>query len=182
MVLGLCSVVVAFLMLLTENFGTEQLTEGLKLFALISGISLILAFYFNKRSRIRPSWSLPFGLILIVISLGYFLCDIVPGFEKPSFGLSLITEALAIFDGVLLISCGLHLRELTMKRRFMHYTFSLLCFVFVILSYGDYFSLRSNEISCCGVFLIIFGAEAIGEGISDMVREKIRRTKNYNGN
>ena len=163
------------MLLIPNEIGREALMFGIKTFTVLCGAGVVAGFFFNSRTRFRPTYTLPLGLILTGTGLLYLASEFIDDISAPQISLPSVVMLLSFITAVLLLTSAIQLRALRLKRWLLHLIYALLSSAFGIMVFFDLFSLRANEFICVSVYMFILAIVFFTEGITDIAkRMKIR--------
>jgi len=168
---GFAELIVSIALSFAQRINETTLLTGLAVCTCLFGIGYFAAYLSNARTRFRPSWYLPFGFFMMIISV---IALIVHFFElrAPSVGLVSVAILLCVFNTVILFSTSLQLRALCLARWFAVAFFGVLNAVIAVVLYFDLLGLKSNPFACISVCLALFGIQTLAETFYNVLREK----------
>lgn len=170
MTVAVCLAAAGVLMLVQKDIGMTWLQLGLKIFLLVCGLGIISGYFLNSRTRFRPGWTLPTGIIFTFIGGGYLILDSVPTISSPSVSTGTFVMFFAFINGCLLLSTSIQLFSLRLKRWTVYLVYSLLSFGIVSLIYIDAFTLKTNSLIACAVYMFLLAAQLVTEAVIDLLK------------
>ena len=80
-------IAVGLLLIISRNIGSDAIVLGIKVFTLIAGLGIIAGYFLNQRTRFRPCWTLPMGIMFSAVGAAYLIADALPAVDKPQIAL-----------------------------------------------------------------------------------------------
>lgn len=174
---ALCLFGIGVLLLIQKDIGSADIITGLKFITLICGAGILAGFFLNTRTRFRPGWTLPLGLILTLIGVGYVFSDIFKAVKKPSVGLSVIVILISFINSCLVLSTSIQVFSLRLKRWRYYAAYAIINFTYFTMLFTNTFSLRENELVGCSIFMFILAVQLTVEGLIDLLKFEAARKR-----
>ena len=163
------------LLLIPNEIGRSSLMFGLKVFTVLCGGGVIAGFFFNSRTRFRPTFTLSLGIFLAAAGLFYLALDISGKVNAPQISLPSVVMMLAFISAVLLATSSIQIKALKLRRWIFQLIYALVSASFGIMIFFDLFSLRENEFVCVSVFAFILAVTLFTEGVTDAVKRYLKK-------
>jgi len=167
-------IAVGLLLIISRNIGSDAIVLGIKVFTLIAGLGIIAGYFLNQRTRFRPCWTLPMGIMLSAVGAAYLIADALPAVDKPQIALVPVVILFSFAGGALFLSTAIQLKSLILKRWIFDLLFSVVSFTYCFMLYMDAFSLRNSEFVACAVLMFILATALVFEGLTDIVKQSYK--------
>jgi hypothetical protein len=169
--IGIAEIIVALLLLLSLKINQKALIYGVIICTSVFGIGYFSAYFANARTRFRPCWYLPMGLLLLSIG-GVFAIFNIAGANIPSVSISTLVMCIAGFNFIVSMSNSFHLNALCLSRWYTIALFSIINACYSLFIYFDFFSLRSKTMLCVAVMFILLAFQTLIEPFYIFRKEK----------
>lgn len=173
---GVAELVVAFLLFLSLKINETTLMYGLSVCTAVFGLGYFCAYIANARSRVRPCWYLPIGILLAGIGVFPFVAKML-SVALPGVSLSAVVICICVFNAVISLSNSFQLKSLCLSRWFAVAFFSAVNFCYGVFVYLNLFDLRTENNICIAVFLIIIAVQTLFEPFYIFGKESISGKK-----
>ncbi|MBO7503593.1 MAG: hypothetical protein J6U38_04415 [Clostridia bacterium] len=167
-------IAVGLLLILSRDIGSDSIVLGLKIFTLVAGLGIIAGYFLNQRTRFRPCWTLPMGIMFSSVGAMYLVADALPAVDKPQITIVPVVILFSFAGGALFLSTAIQLRSLLLKRWVFDLIFAVISLVYCFMLYMDTFSLRSREFISCAVLMFIIATALVVEGLTDIVKQSYK--------
>ncbi len=174
---AVCLLGIGVLLLIQQDIGYKDILTGLKITMLICGAGTVCGYFFNSRTRFRPCWTLPMGIFLTFIGAGYIAADIIKPLTTPDLNLSSVVLLIIFLNVTLLLSTSVQVAALKLRRWRYYAAYAIANMIYLVLMYTDIFSLRSNPLVGCAVFMFLLSIQLIIEGLIDLIKFEAARKR-----
>ncbi len=168
--LGAALMAMGVLLLVQKEIGETSISLGLKITTLICGLGIIAGYFLNSRTRFRPCWTLPTGILFTFIGAGYLIQYGISSIKAPSATVSTVVILLTLINASLLLSSAIQVFSLRLRRWAYFGAYAVINFIFFIFVYTDAFGLKTNELTGCAIFMFIIALQLIIEGVIDLLK------------
>ncbi|MBP1587096.1 MAG: hypothetical protein ILO53_01675 [Clostridia bacterium] len=162
------------MLLIPNEIGRDALLFGVKIFTVLCGGGVIAGFFFNSRTRFRPTFTLSLGIILAGTGLLYLALEFAKTVSAPQISLPSSVMMLSFITSVLLLTSSIQIRALRLKRWVFQLIYAALCVTFGVMIFFNLFELRSNEFICVSVYMFILAIMFFTEGITDIAKRYLK--------
>lgn len=160
-----CLTACGLLLLIQKTIASDILYLGIIILSIIIGASLLVCYIFNARTRFRPGWTLPMSIILMMTGTSYLAFKTFLKAYMPTTAPSTVVLCLIAINFVLLVSTGIQLKSLCLKRWIAIVLLSVLNLAVAFLIFFDVFTLRANDVVCFSIFMFLIALQSFLEGL-----------------
>ena len=160
--IGIAEIIVALLLMLSLKINEKALTYGVIICTSVFGIGYFSAYFANARTRFRPCWYLPVGMLLLSIGAVFTIFKLA-GAAIPSISVSTLVMCVAGFNFIVSLSNSFHLNALCLSRWYTVALFSIINACYSLFIYFDFFGLRGKPMLCVAVMYILLALQTLIE-------------------
>lgn len=174
---ALCFLGIGVLLLIQQDIGYKDIIVGLKVTMLICGLGILAGYFFNSRTRFRPGWTLPMGIVMTFIGAGYIAADIIKPLKTPDINLASIVMLVSFLNISLLLSTSVQVAALRLRRWRFYAAYAIANVIYLVFIYTDLFGIRTNAIIGSAIFMFILAIQLIVEGLIDLIKFEAARKR-----
>ncbi len=183
--LGVAEFLIAVLLCLSLKINEKTLTYGVCVCTLIFGAGYIFAYLANARTRFRPCWYLPFGILLFFIGACVVFASLLRLQLPASLGITAVVILASLFNFILTLSNSFQLKALCLKRWIPVAFFGIVNLTFAAVVYliqdgkiKNIFSLGDKPLRCVAVFFMILAVQTVTESLYVFGKDMTKHNEN----